>query len=656
MGVDSGVRIDVFGPLRVDVGPTVLTAREFRGIKPKQVLQILVAERGHTVSKDRLADLLWGEALPRNHHATLETYVSVLRQTLQPGARARDSVVLTDRGGYALDQTRVHTDLDEFDRLLGAAVGAEPGKALTGLSQALGLVRGQVLEDEPDADWAQEVRNVYRQRQVQVLIDAGRLSLLTGETTAALGLARRAVALNPLAEPAYQVLMTAAYALWRQDEALAAYDQCRRLLAEELGADPLDETVALHLSILRHEDVAEMLPSVRSARPRRPPPDRVSLVARDGELIRLQASADRAAAGRLTVVLVTGAMGLGKTRLVETFVESLDLPVAANRCCDLERHFPFLALSLALRAVLPELSATGLPGLDALLQGTEQTPPLDELARLRVMESLAAGLPEGRPFVLLLDDVQWADAESLTTVSYLQRRCRNVPLLVLLTCDRAATTVEDLRALRPDVRVDLALLSGEAVGQLGGPDLYAAAGGTPLFIADWLDARARALPEPFTPELRERVITSCWDLGPAAYRLLSAASAVDQRPLSAELLAVLLQTDLHNVVEQLDLLLDQGLLVAVGDDVDFASPAVRSILNGTLSPARRSLLRQSAAGAAAGHTQHRRADDRSGRTAERRALHRRATDGAPRQAPPVIDLVGPGAELPDAGAPHRSSD
>ncbi len=653
------MRVDVFGPLRVHAGPAVLTAREFRGVKPKQVLQILVAAGGHTVSKDRLADLLWGEALPRHHHATLETYVSVLRQALQPGARARDSVVLTDRGGYALDQTRVHTDVEEFDRLLGAAVGAEPGEALARLTQALGLVRGEVLEDEPDADWAQEVRGVYRQRQVQALIDAGRLSLLTGETAAALELAKRAVALNPLAEPAYQVVMTAAYALWRQDEALTAYDRCRRLLAEELGADPLDETVALHLSILRHEDVAAMLPSVGSAPPGRLPPGRLPLVAREGELSRLAAAAERARAGRLTVVLVTGTLGLGKTRLVEASVDALDLPVAANRCSDLERHFPFLALSLALRAVLPELSATGLPGLDALLHSAEQTPPLGELARLRVMESLAAGLPEKRPFVLLLDDVQWADAESITTVGYLQRRCRNVPLLVLLTSDRAATTVDSLRGLRPDVRIDLALLPAEAVARLGGPDLYAAAGGTPLFIADWLDARVRALREPFTPELRERVITSVWDLGPAAYRLLSAASAVDQRPLSAELLAVLLQTHLHNVVDTLDLLLDQGLLVAVDDDVDFASPAVRSILNGTLSPARRSLLRQTATAAGPGQTQQRGARDRSGWTAERRALHRRASDGVDGvagQAPHVIDLGEPRVQLPEAGAPRRSSE
>ncbi len=91
------LRVEVLGPLRVSTPSGVLTPRDFRGVKPKQILQILTVERGHVVSKSKLADMLWGESLPRNYFATLETYVSVLRQTLEPGGRARESVVVTER-------------------------------------------------------------------------------------------------------------------------------------------------------------------------------------------------------------------------------------------------------------------------------------------------------------------------------------------------------------------------------------------------------------------------------------------------------------------------------------------------------------------------------------------------------------------------------
>ena len=588
------LRVEVLGPLRVSTPSGVLTFRDFRGVKPKQILQILTVERGHVVSKSKLADMLWGESLPRNYFATLETYVSVLRQSLEPGGRARESVVLTERGGYRLDSARVRVDLDEFDQLAGEAAGAEPAQALTVLRRALALVRGQVLEDEPHADWAQQVRELYQQRQVHILTDAGRLALLTGDATAALEMAKRAVAINPLAERAYQVLMTSAYSLWRQDEALAAYDRCRRLLADELGADPMDETVALHLSILRHEDIAEMLPVVEPPGQSPRQPTDLALIGREPELAMLTAAAERAGGGRLTVALVSGGLGLGKTRLAESFVESLGLPVGSNRCSDLERGFPFLALSLALRSVLPELSANGLPGLDDLLQRAEGSGSLDHFARLRVMETLASALQNERPFVLLLDDAQWADPDSITTIGYLQRRCRTAPLLVLLTANRSSPDSDPLRGLRPDVRVDLDVLPADAVARLAGADLYRATGGVPLFVVDWLTARARELQEEFTPQLHERVVTACWDLGPRCYRLLSTAAALDQQALSPHLLAALVGTSADEVAENLDRLLQSGMLVGVGDELEFRSQAVRSILRSTLSPARRRLLQEAA--------------------------------------------------------------
>src|ERR1700712_1117981 len=97
------MRFNVFGPLVVETANGNLGPRDFPGVKPKQLLEILVAERGHAVSKARLADLLWNDAMPQNYLATLETYVSVLRQFLQPGGKARDSVIVTEQGGYRLD-------------------------------------------------------------------------------------------------------------------------------------------------------------------------------------------------------------------------------------------------------------------------------------------------------------------------------------------------------------------------------------------------------------------------------------------------------------------------------------------------------------------------------------------------------------------------
>jgi DNA-binding SARP family transcriptional activator len=623
------MRIEVLGPLRVLMEGRELTTRDFRGAKPKQILQLLVVERGHTVPKDRLADLLWERGAPRNHVATLEAYVSVLRQVLAPGGPPRTSIVLTERGGYRLDTTRVQVDLDDFDRALDQASKEEPQAALETLKRALLLVRGSALEDEPYAGWARTARDAYTQRHVQALIDAGRLSLLTGDATGALALAEQAVALNPLAEAAYQVLMTAAYSLWRQDEALAAFDRCRRLLAQELGADPHDETVALHLSILRHENLAQMLPGPRRAAGPPAVTDPLPLVGRDAELQQLRTAAACAAAGRFTTAVVCGPTGVGKTRLVETLADELDLPVARNRCSDLESGFPYLALSLALRQVLPDRAGDGLPGLVDLLQRTERAQPIDEFARLRVMEQLAAELRDRPPFLLVLDDVQWADPETVTTLSYLQRRCPEARVLVVLAYDRLSSPSAALRALRPDLRIDLRELPRTTVERLGGAELHQAAGGNPAHIASWLAARARGLSETFTPEFRDRIVTACWDLGPQSFRLLCAASSLEQQTFSAELLAHLVEAREMDVADELDRLLEQDLLQVVDRDFTFRSPAIRSVLRATLSPARLSLLQQAAAGFGVTGPRRRATDRPAPEPAGRVLLPRRAADALP---------------------------
>lgn len=240
------------------------------------------------------------------------------------------------------------------------------------------------------------------------------------------------------------------------------------------------------------------------------------------------------------------------------------------------------------------------------------------------MESLAAALPKQPPCVVVLDDVQWADAETITTLGYLQRRCPEARVLVVLTSDGAASPSQPLRAVRPDVRIDLRELSRSVVEELAGPDLYAAAGGNPSYIAGWLDARARGLAEPFPPELAERVVLTCWDLGPQAFRLLCAAAALQDRTFSADLLAHVLGADGPDVTEQVDLLYERGLLDVEDRAFTFRSPAVRSILAGTLSPVRRSLL-HSAAARFAGTAPARRATDRRAAVDEL-APRRRASD------------------------------
>ena len=63
--------IRLFGVLAIEDGTRTLGPRDLGGARPKQVLEILLAARGHRVPTDRLAELLWGEELPQNAAGSL---------------------------------------------------------------------------------------------------------------------------------------------------------------------------------------------------------------------------------------------------------------------------------------------------------------------------------------------------------------------------------------------------------------------------------------------------------------------------------------------------------------------------------------------------------------------------------------------------------
>src|SRR5205085_2916051 len=80
----------------------------------------------HAVSKDSLADFLWGDSLPTDYFGALESHVSVLRGRLQPGIKVRQSVIRTEPGGYRFVAEQATVDLDRFDALVADAGRPRP--------------------------------------------------------------------------------------------------------------------------------------------------------------------------------------------------------------------------------------------------------------------------------------------------------------------------------------------------------------------------------------------------------------------------------------------------------------------------------------------------------------------------------------------------
>jgi DNA-binding SARP family transcriptional activator/pimeloyl-ACP methyl ester carboxylesterase len=264
----AGVSVSLLGPLEIAFADRLLGPRNLGGRKPKQVLEILLVHRAQPVGKDRIADLLWGERLPKDPMRTLEAYVSTLRASLGQWR----GLVRSEPGAYRLAIDAGCTDLARFDELVTRAAAAPISERLALRTDALGLVRGDLLADEPYAEWATPLRELYAERRLTLLLDLAEDCLAAGAPAQAVHYAERVLVDQPVRERAYRLLIAGHYAAGEQDRALAAFERCRLVLDESLGVRPLAETERVYLDVLKHAPVADVLPPARpqavaSARP-----------------------------------------------------------------------------------------------------------------------------------------------------------------------------------------------------------------------------------------------------------------------------------------------------------------------------------------------------------------------------------------------------
>ena len=238
----------LLGPLSVRDGarPVVVSA-------PRQrvLLAALLLSAGRVVSVDALAEMLWGNELPAGARGALHSAVQRLRSTLGPSG---SGLVDTQPPGYLIQIGDGELDVQRFGVLAArghaAAEGGLWAEAGGLLREALGLWRGEPLADvSSQVLRSREVPPLENQRMqaLGVRIDADLHLGRHCEVAAELG---QLVVAHPLREHFHAQLMLALYRGGRQADALAAYQDVRRVLAAELGVDPGPQLRLLHQRIL----------------------------------------------------------------------------------------------------------------------------------------------------------------------------------------------------------------------------------------------------------------------------------------------------------------------------------------------------------------------------------------------------------------------
>ncbi|MCC9309657.1 winged helix-turn-helix domain-containing protein [Kitasatospora sp. RB6PN24] len=404
------------GPLRYELLGPLVVRRAGREVDPgppmqRAVLAVLLLGAGEPVPREQIVRAVWGARAGATAPGLVATYVSRLRQVLEPDRPRRtvDGLLATRGAGYRLAVGPGELDLHDFEaarRRAGEcrAAGA-PEQALAVLDQALALWRGSGLDGLP-GPFAALHRGRLAELRLSAVEERFELALLLGhhhEAVAELGLL--AVA-HPARQRLRALLMLALHRAGRPGEALAVYGQTRQFLIEHQGLEPVRELTRLQQRILRSDPALEQPVAPRPGPavlcpPAQLPSDVPGFTGRAGELrVVTRSLVAGRRSGPVPLVVVSGPPGVGKTALAVH---------AAHR---VRERFPDGQLYAALH------EPDGTPGDVGVLLGRlladlgveRRAQPVEPERRAALLRSLCSG----RRLLLVLDDV--ADAGQLAAL------------------------------------------------------------------------------------------------------------------------------------------------------------------------------------------------------------------------------------------------
>jgi len=497
------LEIHTFGGFEVRRDERRLTDLESR--KVEALGAYLVAHRHQSVSRDRLAALLWPDRPDASARRNLRQALYNLRSTIEDDAPPR--FVVDGRSVQFEPHVDDWIDLDPFERMLLSDDGsttADPRE----LAGTVRLYRGDFLDrlSAPSLgyeEWLLGEQERYREAVLRALRELVDHALATGDYETGIRYARRLVRVDPLSEEAHRKLIRLYALSGRRGRALAHYDDLAALLNRELGVEPLEETTSLCRSIRDGEGPAAELPDVPE-----PTGPVLPLVGRDAPLAALEEPWRDVLSGHGRLTLVVGDEGVGKTRLVKTFLHArtaeVDAIVLQGAWFEIEPPVPYRGIHDALddllaheldavERVLDKAAEAELADLARLvprfartedvprIQGTSPAPAKRERASRepqgaeavrgrivnavgRALELIAApaeGDDDGgagaagrvAPAIVFLEDLHWADRSSLELLAALAPRLADQPIWIVATVRPETDADRHLRELPGTGRV-----------------------------------------------------------------------------------------------------------------------------------------------------------------------------------------------------------
>jgi DNA-binding SARP family transcriptional activator/tetratricopeptide (TPR) repeat protein len=516
------LEVRMLGRFEVFVDSRPVPAEAWIQRRATDLVKLLALTPGHRLSRDEVLETLWPKLPPEAAAANLHKAASYARRAL--GDRA---AIVLRRGVVELaPNAEVTTDVERFER--GEVAAYE----------------GDLLPDEPYAEWTLGPRAALRERRLAVLRSEGRWEEVLVE--------------DPADEEAHRALMRSRAASGDRPGAARQFRGLREQLSR-LGLEPSAETLALQRELTRG-------PAIHASRLLHAP-----IEGRERELATALGTLQRAATSQGAALLITGSVGIGKTRLLEAVLaeaERLGFHTLRGAGQEAEGRTPYAPLTDALDPLAerrPELigalSDRAQVALSRLLPSVRRPVRAaeEEVDRRLVFRAVAELLGQAaaeRGVVLAIDDLNNADEATLALVHHLVRNSGDERVLIVAAMGDAplpeAAALVRSRLLGRGAAVELALgpldrsalaaVAGRATGRVlsaGTLDaIVRSAAGNPFF-AEELAASVDASGEvTVSPRLREVVGQRLEPLEVFGERLLAALAVIDDGFTEAALVAL----------------------------------------------------------------------------------------------------------------------
>ena len=595
-----------------------------RSSRSVALVAFLVAHAGSPQPRQRIAGLFWPESTDTQALTNLRRELHQLRQVLGDEA----SLVVTPVDLCWRDTETCRVDLRVFsverDAALMAAAGGDDEAVLAHAAGAIAEYRGDLLPGGYE-DWLLDARSEIERQCVGLCDLLGETRARSGDLAGAVEVARRRIQLQPLEEVGYRTLMQLQAELGDRAGALSTYHHCASVLERELGVVPDASTRRVVQRLMAHARPAARPPETAGSAAGRPGLAAAQLFGRSAELGQLQDAWRAAVAGRCGLALVRGGAGVGKTRLVTDVASMAQLQgavVASSQCFGTSGRLALAPVADWLRNPAVQSAAAALdpawraevgrlmPGESYGGRGSGPRAMADAWQRHRFYEGLArALLAVGRPTLLVLDNMQWCDQETLAFITFCLQLAGGCPLLVAgtvrdddlgedpelgdWTVRMRATGLLTEISLGPLDTANTAQLaeaiSGKPLPAADADLLHATTGGFPLYVIEAV--RSTADPGGTLPvgDLAA-VLRKRFEQATTPAREVAGLAAAVGTNFTLDLLTEASDLEADTVVEAVDELWRRRIMRELGDGYDFSHDMLREAAYTGVSPPKRWLL------------------------------------------------------------------